>query len=68
LQAGHSEEWLCSIFASLTEELEFVIRAAWLSMKILQRKCMQIAESSIGNRFRRATSALGHQSVMQVKY
>lgn len=65
-QAGFSEDWLCAIFSNLTEELYSALQAAWLSMMIIQRERMLMAEDSMHNRLYRATAsvlgALNHQA------
>jgi hypothetical protein len=43
-QAGHSEEWLCTIFSNLTEELEIALRAAWHATMVVHSQCMRQAE------------------------
>jgi hypothetical protein len=43
---GYSEDWLCSIFANLTEDLYVALRAAWLSGMIVHKYRMLQAEQS----------------------
>jgi hypothetical protein len=60
-QAGHSEEWLCSIFANLTEDLEIALRSAWHATMIVHYQSMRQAEGSLHNRMRQAfATVLGH--------
>jgi hypothetical protein len=54
LQAGFSEEWLCSIFSNLTDELHVALRAATVSAFIIHKYNMMRAESSTYNRMRLA--------------
>ncbi len=53
-QAGHSEAFLCSVFANLTDELVGALRDAWLAMMVAQRRAMRRAEDSPHNRARGA--------------
>ena len=43
-QLGYPEEWLCSIFANLTQDLSLALRTAWLSMMIIHKRKMCQAE------------------------
>ena len=45
-QVGHSEDWLCSIFSNLTEDLYVALRAAWLSGMIVHKHHMLQAGQS----------------------
>jgi hypothetical protein len=61
LQAGHSEEWLCSIFANLTEDLEIALRSAWLATMIVHCQSMRQADRSLHTHMRQAfATVLGH--------
>ncbi len=61
-QAGHSESFLCSIFANLTPDLAEALRDAWLASMIAHRQSMRLAEGSAHNRTRKALA-----SVLKVK-
>ena len=48
VQVGHSEDWLCSVFSNLTEDLYVALRAAWLSGMIVHKHHMlQAGQSEI---------------------
>jgi hypothetical protein len=51
-QVGLSEDWLCSIFSNLTEDLSVALRAAWLSGMIVHKYHMLQAEASAFSRMR----------------
>jgi hypothetical protein len=60
-QAGHREEWLCSMFSNLTEDLEIALRSAWLATMIVHSQSIRHAEGSVYNRTRQAiATVLGH--------
>jgi hypothetical protein len=61
LQAGHSEEWLCSIFANLTEDLEIALRSAWHATMIVHYQSMRQANVSLHTYMRQAfAKVIGH--------
>ena len=55
-QTGHSEWWMCSIFANLTDDLAAALRDAWLASMIYGRQANRLAEHSANNRTRRRPS------------
>ena len=57
-QAGHSESFLCSIFANLTADLAEALRDAWLASMIGHRQSMRLAEGSAHNRTRQALASV----------
>ena len=52
VQAGYSEEWLCTIFSNLTDDLYVALRAAWLSGMIVHKHHMLQAGQSEFSRMR----------------
>lgn len=65
-QAGFSEQWLCSLFGNLTEDLNVALRAALISTYIIQKHSMISAENSVFNSMRYAVGWLfGHNGEME---
>mmetsp|Transcript_35742 Transcript_35742/g.93760 ORF Transcript_35742/g.93760 Transcript_35742/m.93760 type:complete len:249 (-) Transcript_35742:310-1056(-) len=51
-QVGYPEEWLCSIFNNLPDELSEALRAAYFGVSIVHEMNMQRAQDSFCNRMR----------------
>jgi hypothetical protein len=58
LQEGHSEEWLCSIFANLTEDLEIALQAAWHATMVVHNQCMRQADCGMNSFPRQAIAKM----------
>ena len=58
LKAGLSEEWLCSLFGNLPEDLCDALRAAYVSSLIVHKHNMTRAETSTHNRMRYAIGSI----------
>jgi hypothetical protein len=64
LQSGFSEEWLCSIFSNLTEDLLESLRAAWLSVMIIHLHSMQQADNTAYSQYRRKMQQIMQSEVL----